>query len=63
MSHVRVNGRIQDLAESEKQNKVVPGCGETEQRDQGVSRPNQLAIVRVGAPSQQKERRRNNGEY
>ncbi|XP_045582081.2 protein slit isoform X2 [Procambarus clarkii] len=38
MSRVEINGRLQDLAESEKQNKVVPGCGDSEQRDQGAIR-------------------------
>ncbi|XP_047472308.1 protein slit-like isoform X1 [Penaeus chinensis] len=38
MSRVEVNGRVQDFAESEKQNKVVPGCGDAEQRDQEVDR-------------------------
>lgn len=39
MSSVEVNGRVQDLTESEKQNKVVPGCGDAEQHDQGAIRP------------------------
>ncbi|KAK3862677.1 hypothetical protein Pcinc_031488 [Petrolisthes cinctipes] len=36
MSSVEINGRMQDLAASEKQNKVVPGCGDGEQHDQGA---------------------------
>lgn len=45
MSRVVVNGRVQDFAESEKQNKVVPGCGDAEQRDQEVDRINQKATT------------------
>lgn len=47
MSHVEINGRVQDLAESEKQNKVVPGCGDGQQQDQGAD-----TIVREPAESQ-----------
>lgn len=36
-----MNGRVKDLTESEKQNKVVPGCGDAEQHDQGAIRPAQ----------------------
>ncbi|XP_066950508.1 protein slit-like isoform X2 [Macrobrachium rosenbergii] len=39
MSQVQINGRVQDLADSEKQNKVLPGCGDAEQKDQGAPRP------------------------
>lgn len=41
LNSVEVNGRMQDLSESEKQNKVVPGCGDAEQQDQGAIRPAQ----------------------
>ena len=60
MNTVEVNGRIQDLSESEKQNKVVPGCGDGEQHDQGShSRSVQgtLAPEQVrAAPKAQKSR-------
>uniref|UniRef100_A0A0P4WAZ2 Protein slit n=1 Tax=Scylla olivacea TaxID=85551 RepID=A0A0P4WAZ2_SCYOL len=45
MNTVEVNGRLQDLSESEKQNKVVPGCGDAEQQDQGAIRPAQATQV------------------
>ena len=35
MSKILVNTRLQDWAKSEKQNKVVPGCGDSEQHDEG----------------------------
>lgn len=54
-----MNGRVQDLTESEKQNKVVPGCGDAEQHDQGAARPLQATRApeetRV-APKAQKAR-------
>ncbi|MCL4144942.1 UNVERIFIED_CONTAM: hypothetical protein GTU68_026117 [Idotea baltica] len=40
LNQLILNGKVQDLAKSEKQNKVVPGCGESEQHDQG--QPNEV---------------------
>ncbi|XP_076063489.1 protein slit-like [Oratosquilla oratoria] len=36
MREVVVNGKLQDLSVDTKQNKVVPGCGDSEQRDQSL---------------------------
>lgn len=52
MSRVEVNGRVQDLAESEKQNKVVAGCGDAEQHDQGAIR----SIVQATRPPEEEAR-------
>lgn len=60
MNTVEVNGRLQDLSESEKQNKVVPGCGDAEQQDQGAIRPAQATQApqqaRAAAPKAQRSR-------
>lgn len=56
MSRIVVNGRVQDLAASEKQNKVVPGCGDSEQQDQGATGPSERTIpeARVAKPKKVK---------
>lgn len=53
MSRVVVNSRVQDFAESEKQNKVVPGCGDAEQRDQEVGKSANPKV----SPTQRNNRR------
>ncbi|CAL4094795.1 unnamed protein product [Meganyctiphanes norvegica] len=53
MSDVKVNRKLQDLSISEKQNKVVPGCGEAEQRDEGSPKkkiPNAMRSTTISKP-------------
>ncbi|RXG73149.1 Protein slit [Armadillidium vulgare] len=35
LDELSINEKVQDLSKSEKQNKVIPGCGDAEQRDEG----------------------------